>query len=120
MTGDDLRSIFLRRLAQHGKAVGASIVEIGFADDCYTQFNYSKRQQKWIDAMREKYEEKVNFLDTGIKTLGIRAMETANQVPIPVDEPSLRAQRRKARKVVKFKSKVKSRKRKLKQHARKH
>ena len=120
MTGDDLRSIFLRRLAQHGKAVGASIVEIGFADDCYTQFNYSKRQQKWIDALREKYEEQVNFLETGIKTLGIRAMEQANQVPVPMDEPSPRAQRRKARKMVKARPKLKPKKRKPKKHARKH
>lgn len=120
MTGDDLRSIFLRRLAQHGKAVGASIVEIGFADDCYTQFNYSKRQQKWIDALREKYEEQVNFLETGIKTLGIRAMETANQVPIPVDEPSPRARRRQAKKVVKVRPKVKPKQSKLKKHARRH
>jgi hypothetical protein len=97
MTEDDRRANFLTGLARHGKEIGATPWEIGFADDCRMQFNFSQRQQRSIDAMRAKYEDLVRYKETGKKSLAMRAAEVEMATPTATPAPSPRAQRRQAR-----------------------
>lgn len=88
MTADDKRSIFLGRLADYGRQAGANINEVGFADDCRMQFNYTKRQQKWIDSLMVKYQDTVDFLATGKAPLSVQAQLAVRTIPIPEDPPT--------------------------------
>lgn len=100
MTEDDRRANFLTGLARHGREIGATPWEIGFADDCRTQFNFSQRQQRSIDAMRAKYEDLVRYKETGEKSLAMRAAEAETARPATAPAPSPRAQRRQARRLL--------------------
>jgi hypothetical protein len=86
MTEDDYRSIFLGRLADFGKQAGATVNELGFAEDCRMQFNYTKRQQHWIDSLMVKYQDTVDYLATGKAPLSIQAKMAVRTIPIP-EEP---------------------------------
>jgi len=100
MTEDDRRANFLSGLTTHGTEIGASAWEVGFADDCRMQFNFSPRQRRTIDAMRAKYEDLVRYKQTGRKSLAMLAAEAEQPRVRAVPSISVRALRRRARKAL--------------------